>query len=112
MAGMVARVAPLSFEAWVYHHQIPEVTWAAQALATVMDAVEFVSGGLIPAQITRDQVTSLRSDNIVSADAKTFDDLGIHPVSVEAILPDYLWRFRPAGQYEAIKESASNLKHE
>ena len=86
--------------------------WAAQALATVMDSVQFVSGGLIPAQITRDQVTSLRSDNIVSSDAKTFDDLGIHPVSVEAILPDYLWRFRPAGQYEAIKESASNLKHE
>jgi NADH dehydrogenase len=26
------------------------------------------------------------------------------------VLPDYLWRFRPAGQYAAIKESAKNLR--
>jgi NADH dehydrogenase len=29
---------------------------------------------------------------------------------MEAVLPDYLWRFRPSGQYAAIKNSASNLK--
>ena len=26
------------------------------------------------------------------------------------VLPDYLWRFRPAGQYAAIQESARNLR--
>jgi NADH dehydrogenase len=29
---------------------------------------------------------------------------------MEAVLPDYLWRFRPSGQFAAIKESAKNLK--
>jgi hypothetical protein len=27
-----------------------------------------------------------------------------------AVLPDYLWRFRPSGQYDAIKESAKNMR--
>jgi len=84
----------------------------ARVMATVMDAVQFISLGLIPAQITRDQVVSLRSDNVVSEGAKGFAELGIRPAALEAILPEYLWRFRPAGQYEAIKESAANLRHE
>jgi NADH dehydrogenase len=29
---------------------------------------------------------------------------------MEAVLPDYLWRFRPSGQYDAIKQSARNLR--
>jgi NADH dehydrogenase len=49
-------------------------------------------------------------DNVVRADAKGFADLGIVPVAPEAVLPDYLWRFRPTGQYEAIRESARNLR--
>lgn len=84
----------------------------ARIMATAMDMMAYLSFGLIPAQITRDQVTSLRSDNIVSDGAKGFADLDIHPTALEAVLPDYLWRFRPAGQYEAIKESAANLRHE
>ena len=55
---------------------------------------------------------SLKSDNVVSEGAKTFADLGIEPTSLEAVLPDYLWRFRPTGQYDAIKESAEHLKTE
>ena len=39
-----------------------------------------------------------------------FAALGIRPTAMEAVLPDYLWRFRPSGQYDAIKESAKNLK--
>jgi NADH dehydrogenase len=42
--------------------------------------------------------------------ARTFADFGIDPVAPEAVLPDYLWRFRPSGQYETIRESARNLK--
>jgi NADH dehydrogenase len=30
---------------------------------------------------------------------------------MEAVLPDYLWRFRPSGQYDAIKDSAQNLRN-
>ena len=84
--------------------------WIASILAWAMELVQTVSLGLVPAQITRDQVTSLKSDNVVSEGASGFADLGIEPVSLEAVLPDYLWRFRPDGQYLQIKESASNLR--
>ena len=35
---------------------------------------------------------------------------GIQPVAAEAVIDDYLWRFRPSGQYDAIKRSAKNLR--
>ncbi|PSL16599.1 complex I NDUFA9 subunit family protein [Shimia abyssi] len=60
--------------------------------------------------LTRDQVKLLRHDNIVAEDAKGFEALGIQPIAPDAIIADYLWRFRPSGQYDAIKESAKNLK--
>lgn len=82
----------------------------AAAMAWVMELVQTVTFGLVPPQITRDQVRSLRVDNVASEGAKGFADLGIEPAAIEAVLPDYLWRFRPAGQYEAIKESAKNLR--
>ncbi|NHQ73092.1 complex I NDUFA9 subunit family protein [Roseovarius gahaiensis] len=82
----------------------------AAIMAAVMELVQTITLKLVPPQITRDQVRSLRVDNVVSDGAKGFEELGIQPVSIETILPDYLWRFRPAGQYEAIKESASNLR--
>jgi NADH dehydrogenase len=82
----------------------------AAAMAWAMELVQTVTFGLVPPQITRDQVRSLRVDNVASEGAKGFADLGIEPAAIEAVLPDYLWRFRPAGQYEAIKESARNLR--
>lgn len=82
----------------------------AALMAGVMELVQTVTLGLVPPQITRDQVRSLRRDNVVTDVAKGFDALGITPVAVGAVLPDYLWRFRPAGQYAAIKESAKNLR--
>ncbi|MFD1160272.1 complex I NDUFA9 subunit family protein [Roseovarius aestuarii] len=84
--------------------------WLAGIMAGVMEVVQTITLGLVRAQITRDQVASLRVDNIVSDEAKGFTDLGIDPTATEAVLPDYLWRFRPAGQYEALKESAENLR--
>ena len=82
----------------------------ATIMAGAMEIGETLSLGLVPPQITRDQVRSLRVDNVVSEGARGFADLGIKPTATEAVLPDYLWRFRPAGQYEAIHESARNLK--
>ncbi|EIE52822.1 3-beta hydroxysteroid dehydrogenase [Salipiger aestuarii] len=69
-----------------------------------------LTGGLFPAPITSDQVASLKSDNVVSQGARGFADLGITPTSSEAVLPDYLWRFRPSGQYDLIKESARHMR--
>ena len=47
---------------------------------------------------------------IVSDAIPGFEALGIVPAAMESILPDYLWRFRPSGQYAAIQESARNLR--
>ena len=57
-----------------------------------------------PLKLTPDQVALLRSDNVVSDTAKaaglTLEGLGIVPDSLEAIAPQYLWRFRAAGQFQ------------
>ncbi|MFD1342124.1 complex I NDUFA9 subunit family protein [Litorisediminicola beolgyonensis] len=82
----------------------------AKLMGKVFDLVQTMSFGLIRAQITSDQVANLRHDNVVSGEHKGFDDLGFAPTSLEAVLPDYLWRFRPSGQYAAIKASAKGLR--
>lgn len=84
--------------------------FAARLMAAGFGLGKTISMGLLPAPITSDQVANLQRDNVVSADAKSFADLGIEPVALDAILPEYLWRFRPSGQYDAIKESAKNLR--
>lgn len=60
--------------------------------------------GMLPNPLlTTDQVTLLRSDNVVSEAAKsegrTLAGLGVTAESLDAILPSYLWRYRIAGQY-------------
>lgn len=60
--------------------------------------------GLLPKPLlTKDQVRMLEMDNVVSETAKTsghtLDGLGINPQSMETILPTYLERFRPYGQF-------------
>src|SRR3954471_22209007 len=56
-----------------------------------------------PLKLTPDQVAMLQSDNVVSDAAKaaglTLEGLGITPDSLEAVAPQYLWRFRAAGQF-------------
>ncbi|HXM31755.1 MAG TPA: complex I NDUFA9 subunit family protein [Xanthobacteraceae bacterium] len=53
--------------------------------------------------LTRDQVLLLERDNVVSKaaerDNRTLKGLGIVPISLEAVVPSYLWRFRKAGQF-------------
>jgi len=84
--------------------------FVARPMATLIWLGNFLTLGLAPMPITRDQVASLQYNNVVSEGARGFDDLGIEPKSMEAILPDYLWPFRSSGQYAAIKESARNLR--
>ena len=63
--------------------------------------LQFAPGAL---KLTPDQVELLRSDNVVSEAAKaaglTLEGLGVTPDSLEAIAPQYLWRFRPSGQFQ------------
>ena len=83
----------------------------ARIVGFCFDMVQGVTLGLVENKVlTRDQVKSLRHDNVVSAGARGFADLGITPTAMEAVLPEYLWRYRPSGQYAAIMDSAKNLK--
>lgn len=43
--------------------------------------------------LTRDQALQLRHDNVVSAGAAGFQDLGITPTALELVLPDYLDKY-------------------
>ncbi|MFC0278903.1 complex I NDUFA9 subunit family protein [Falsigemmobacter intermedius] len=79
--------------------------------ATILDIVQGITFGLIANKtVTRDQQRFLAADNVVSAGAKGFADLGITPRAAAPLLEDYLWQYRPAGQYAAIKQSARNMR--
>ncbi|WP_376988974.1 complex I NDUFA9 subunit family protein [Bosea sp. R86505] len=81
----------------------------ARIQARILEVVDTLTLGLLPdaMKLTRDQVTLLENDNVVSAAAvaegRSFEGLGIAPVSVEAIVPSYLWRFRKTGQFDTAR---------
>lgn len=58
---------------------------------------------LITPPLTGDQVELLHRDNVVSAEAeaqgRTLKGLGIAPVLIASVLPDYTVHFRPQGQF-------------
>ena len=80
---------------------VPIPFWAATIQAALVQ-------WLPNAPLTVDQVRLLRKDNVVSQRARdkglTLEALGVEPHSVEAIVPDYLWRFRSGGEF-ATKET-------
>lgn len=81
----------------------------ARLQARLFETLDRLTLGLLPAELklTRDQVTLLENDNVVSdaarAEGRDFAGLGIEPVSVEAIVPSYLWRFRKTGQFDTAR---------
>lgn len=83
---------------------VPLPFWAAKIIGSI--------AGLLPTPVlTRDQVTLLETDNIVSGTAKkdgrTLDGIGIAPTAMSSVLPSYLWRFRTRGQYQPVSSKAS-----
>lgn len=91
---------------------IVNLPWGvARLVAGGLNAVQFLTAGLFTnSMLTRDQIKNLAHDNVVGTGARGFADLGIEPVPMGLILPTYLWRFRPTGQYTAIRESAKGLR--
>lgn len=90
---------------------IANLPWfAARALALGLGAANFLSLGIIPKLITADQIKDLKVDNVAHEGVPGLKELGIEPRALSAVLPDYLWRFRPSGQYSEIKASAKNLR--
>jgi len=105
----------------VYELGGPEVMTMREVIETILSIIErrrmlislpfglaklqslFLQFAPGPLQLTPDQVELLRSDNVVSEAAKavglTLEGLGIVPDSLQAIAPQYLWRFRKTGQF-------------
>jgi uncharacterized protein YbjT (DUF2867 family) len=84
--------------------------WLAMVMGSIFDGLQAITMGLFHnGLLTRDQVRNLRRDNVVGEGRKTLSDLGINPRH-GLVLEDYLWPYRPSGQYAEIKESAERLK--
>lgn len=77
----------------------------ARLQATLMETLDTLTLGLVPDnwKLTRDQLLLLERDNVVSAQAqregRTLEGIGIAPTALEAIVPAYLVRYRPRGQF-------------
>lgn len=85
--------------------------FVARFAAGMLSFGQFITGGLfVNDRLTADQLRLLKADNVVSEGARGLADLGVEPTPMALILPTYLWRFRPAGQYEAFKEAAQELR--
>lgn len=111
----VATLSELVDQMLTVIHRKRAVMHMPHAMAWFMafgfDMVQKMSFGLFPnGVLTRDQLRGLTQDSVVSNGANGFADLGIVPTPMATVLPAYLWRFRPSGQYDAIKQSAENLR--
>ncbi len=85
--------------------------WAGRIIAAVTGALSFATAGLFKAPVTSDQLIQLRQDNVVSENARGFADLGISPTAAEAVIPSYLWQFRPDGQYSDLTRGKRDLRN-
>ena len=82
----------------------------AKLMGSSFDLLQKITFGLFTnSLLTRDQVENLKRDNVVTPGTPGFAELGIEPTAMGAVLPTYLWRHRPGGQYAAIRESAGKL---
>ncbi len=55
--------------------------------------------------LTRDQVESLKTDNVVSEGAKGLSDLGVSQTAMDVILPTYLESYREGGRFADIQDA-------
>lgn len=60
------------------------------------DALAFLG---LPPPLTRDQVELLKTDNVTSGACPGLAELGVAPTTLEAVLPQYLPRYRRGGQF-------------
>ncbi len=85
---------------------LPVPFFAARIMAWPM---QFIPG----APLTPDQVLMLQRDNLVSRAAseegRTLEGLGIAAEGIEAIVPEYLARYRPQGQFTVVREALASL---
>jgi NADH dehydrogenase len=89
--------------------RVPLPFLIAQPMGIVADWV-FRLNPFAGPPLTGDQVEMLKADNVVGLSGQpgigTFADLGVTSLeTVEAIVPTYLWRFRPYGQFQTKQQA-------
>ena len=83
----------------------------ARLMAFGFTTLEKVSLGLFQNElITADQIKQLQRDNVVGASAKSFADIGLTPTAMAAVLPEYLYMYRPYGQYSEMTNAAKSRR--
>jgi len=79
---------------------VPEPFWLAKLQAAFLQF-------LPKPPLTIDQVRLLELDNVVSETARsagrTLEGLGIEPVAIASVVPEYLEQYRPRGQFSAFR---------
>lgn len=91
---------------------VPLPFGVARVQAGVMEALKYATFGLLPEEflLTRDQVTLLEKNNVVSeaakAEGRTLEGMGIEADTYETIVPTYLYRFRKTGQFDTARAQA------
>ena len=76
--------------------------WLAKAMCPLILILNKLTFKKIPLLITEDSVKQLKYDNIVSEEYMSFEDLEIKPKSLDLILPSYLKRYRPRGNFSDL----------
>ena len=85
--------------------------WLAGIMAWFLDFGPRLTRGLVTNGIlSRDQVRLLSRDTVVAPGARGLADLGVTATAMDAILETYLYAYRPHGQFDAITDSAKNLR--
>ena len=76
--------------------------WLAKAMCPLILILNKLTFKKIPLLITEDSVKQLKYDNLVSEEYMSFEDLKIKPKSLDLILPSYLKRYRPRGNFSDL----------
>ena len=76
--------------------------WLAKAMCPIILILNKLTFRKIPLLITEDSVKQLKNDNVVSKEYLSFEDLEIKPKSLDLILPSYLKRYRPRGNFSDL----------
>lgn len=83
--------------------------WLAAFNGSFFDIVGKMTFGLFNMPFTRDQVESMKYDNVVSDGSKNLATLGVEATPMDTVLESYLYPYRPSGQFAEITASAKNM---
>ena len=76
--------------------------WVANIMCPLVYMANKITLNTVPLLITRDNIKQLEKNNIVTESMPGFKELGVSPRAMDSILPNYLNRYRPKGQFSDL----------